>query len=630
MRFLPAPGFLLILCLAASLVHGQSAEEYRRQAASLSDKYLFKEALDLLEKSRLEHPDDIDLLLEHAGLLRKVGSTERAEALLKKARAQAPANSGIPRMMGEARLDRGDLRSAAALFGEALSLNPKDVQSQYLLAYVLFLTGQEGPAYGHARRALDLDPGDYKARRLVALLLNIRRENREAQSLLKAGLKSSPEDGQLLFQIAELQRATGQLAEAVESLERAVEQDPENPVFHTSLAGVYRKLKIEEEAIQSEKRAARLRQAFDQYIEALFLARSNRTSQAIQLLRPAVADNPEFVTGRLFLANLLYKTGDWAGAAEAYLQVLERQPQRHEARESSAWIRVQQGDLDTAIRLLSEPGYETDNLALVAAYRYLVQEEWAEARKQLQQVEVRYPLDARILKLIASCLLKENRTEEAILYLDKAQAILPEDSEIARQKEELEFQEALGHLEARRWDAGIVAFTRLIVSNPTRSEYFLRRAYCRERMGDLAEAVKDYQRGLVIDPDSDWARENLAAGLFLLSRHREAAVQWQELTERHPNEGENFAWLGLAHSRVGNDDQAAAAFDKALELGVTRAAVLYDAGVTLLRKKELERGWQLIRRAADLGYRPAMELRHRAGGRNLELSETPRYRKASE
>jgi tetratricopeptide (TPR) repeat protein len=623
MRFLPAAVVLLLVCLLAPLSLGQTAEEYRRQSSRLVDSYQFKEALDLLEKSRREHPDNLELLLRHADLLRKVGQSGRAEDLLRKARLLSPSESGVPRMMGEARLDRGDLTAALALFREALSLNPRDAHTQYLMAFTLFLSGEEGQAFGHARQAVDLAPADLKARRLFALLLNIRGDNREAQSLLKAGLKGSPPDGQLLFQIAGLQRAMGQLVEAMESLERAVEQDPENPVFYTSLAEVYRKLKIEDKAIESENRAMRLRSAFDRYIEALSLAKKNRVGPAIDLLRPAVTSNPEFVTGRLLLADLLHRTGDRTGAAQVYLQVLERQPQRPEARERSAWIRVEQGDLDTAIQLLSEPGYETDNLALVAAYRHLLQEDWAAARERLEEVESRYPLDARILKLIAACLLRENRAEEAIRYLDKAQKIVPGDSEIARQKEELEFKEALLHVEASRWHDGAAAFTRLIELNDSRSDYFLRRAYCRERLGDLAGAVKDYQRGLVIDPGSDWARHNLAAALFLLSRHREAALQWEELTEKRPDRGEHFAWLGLSYSRMGRDDEAAAAFDRALELGVRTPALLYDAGVTLLRKKELKRGWQLIRLAADQGYGPALDLRRRAGGRDLRLAEGP-------
>jgi tetratricopeptide (TPR) repeat protein len=630
MRLPPAAFFLILAFTLGPMAQAQSAEDYRRQASRLIDGYQFQEALELLERSRLEYPEDIELLLELAGLHRKLGLAGRAGELLQKARALAPANSAVPRMQGEARLDRGDLKSAAAFFREALSLDPWDSHSQYLLAFVLFISGRESQAFEHAGLAVDLDPANLRARRLLALLLNVRGENREAQATLKAGLRASPLDGQLLFQISELQRATGQLVEAMESLERAVEQDPENPVFHASLAGVYGRLKLEDLAKESEKTASRLRLAFDHYIEALALSRKNRARAAIDLLRPAVTDNPEFVTGRLLLADLLHKTGDRAGAAEVYLQVLEQQPKRPEARERSAWIRVEQGDLDTAIRLLSEPGYETDNLALVAAYRYLVQEDWTAARQQLQQVEARYPLDARILKLIAACLLKEDRAEEAIGYLDKAQALVPGDLEIARQKEELEFKEALRLVEAHRWRQAIAAFTRLIESNPARSEYFLRRAYCRERTGDLVEAVKDYQRGLVIDPDSDWARHNLAASLFLLSRHREAARQWEDLTQRHPANGEHFAWLGQAYSRAGRDDDAAKAFERALDLGVTTPAVLYDAGITLLRKKELERGWHLIRRAAEQGYRPAIDLRERAGGRVLELSESPRFSKPGE
>jgi tetratricopeptide (TPR) repeat protein len=73
------------------------------------------------------------------------------------ARAQSPADSAI--RQGTEAHGRGDLRAAAALFAEAVRLDPDNARAQYNLCATHLSLGDGARFVDHCSRAIRLDPG---------------------------------------------------------------------------------------------------------------------------------------------------------------------------------------------------------------------------------------------------------------------------------------------------------------------------------------------------------------------------------------------------------------------------------------------------------------------------------------
>ena len=178
------------------------------------------------------------------------------------------------------------------------------------------------------------------------------------------------------------------------------------------------------------QRAERLRRAFEDYAHALLLRRRGFISEAVSNLKQAVRLNPEFVTGKMLLANLLQQLGHKQESLELYLQILDQDPSQALAREQGDWIRVQDGLLDSALDLLKGTQITSPNQALVEGYRSVVREDWEGALQHFRLAEVDNPLTPSLLKLVSLCLQELGRTEEALAYPEKVQRLKPRDPTI--------------------------------------------------------------------------------------------------------------------------------------------------------------------------------------------------------
>ena len=357
----------------------------------------------------------------------------------------------------------------------------------------------------------------------------------------------------------------------------AVAIDPENPLYHEELSGVYEALGAEKEARGARARAERLHVAFQTYTEAVGLVSEGRDTQAVSLLKSAVEDNPEFITGAVLLADLYRKTGKKASALDIYRSVLKRDPSRARVREETAWLYVDKGDLDTALKILRESGAENLNEVLLVGYQKLLEDDWEGALGDFKQVEFRYPLHPKLLLQISLCLNSMGRPEEALAYLSKAQTVEPEGQEIDDAARLVRFEYGLTLEKQGRWNEALAMFAGLLREDDERADYHYHEGYCRQHLWEYEPAIKLYQRGLRIEANAPWVRINLAACFYALSLYDEAAEQWEVL--------------------VG---------------GSNKPEYLYNLGLARLRQWRLDEGWNLIEQAADRGFEPAQRVRKAA------------------
>jgi tetratricopeptide (TPR) repeat protein len=597
---------LLVLTFSLGVASAQSVGEFTQQASQLVLLHEWEEAISLLKTGLDQHPHQPELLLQLGSLLVRSGRFAEGEKLLQEALEQQPGNSEVLRNAGEAQLKQGRFASAVALFRESLRHSSDNVEAHHRLAFALLAEGQEKLALEHAHHAVELNPLDPRFRRLYAFLLDTQGEDETAYEQLKLAYRLAPRDSRLLFELSERRRTAGHLFQALEYLELATEVDPENPLYHEKLSDLYEELGQAERAEQEAKRERDLRQAFEKYITAMSLAVKGKRVEAIGILEPVVQAYPEFVTGTMLLADLYQKVGQQNRAFDLYLKIVERDPFQTSAREEGAWIQVQQGLLDSALRLLEDSGVQTPNYTLIAAYQRLIQEDWTGALEYFRQVEARNPLHPDLLQLISYCLSAQGEKEEALRHLDKADALRPGDPEIRLQMREIKFEDALGLISEKKWRAALEILQELMKGD-VQADYLLPMAYCHQQLGDLRQAVQEYRVGLEDEPTATWARINFAATLYRLGEYQESASQWERILPESKT-SDTYYQLGLSYSHLGRFPEAEYAFDKAVQLGDQRPEVLYNLGLSRLRSKRLNEARDLIRRAAVGGYPPAREL----------------------
>ncbi|RPI23799.1 MAG: tetratricopeptide repeat protein [Acidobacteria bacterium] len=615
----PAICLNLVLVFACSAGLAQSAEDYLAQANQLIATYQWPDALRLLNQAAAKYPEYAELRLRQAHLAIRLGNAKGAEGVLRWLLLNHPGDPDILRTLGEAALALGNHSEAARHFSEALSRKPDDSTLLHNLSLTLLLQGRKEEALKSAAEAVAKGKPTAESRRLYALLLSLNGRHEESDKQMKAAVRDDPGNARLLFELSEVKRHDKKYGEALEYLDMAVEADPENPLYYSALARLYERFKQAKLAGEYQAKADRLMAAFTSYSGALGASTRGSVSKAVELLEPAVKNNPEFVTGKLLLADLLSRSGRRERALALYEEALRQDPTRLEAREKSAWIKTQQGDPASALELLRGAPHAVQNEILTRAYLYISQARWQEALDLLEQVELSYPLNHQLLKLMSTCLRELGKTDEAIQHLERARAIKRDDPEVEVISREIRLEQATRLMNQGNWAGAIRVFSWLVRSNAAEPRYSLNLAYSRERSGDLSGAVNDYVRGLEKTGSHDpatvfWARKNLGGCLTRLERYREAAVQWEAVIKQERS-AENLLQLGICYSNLERNAEAERTLEEALQKGDRTGELLYNAGVTKMRAMKTEEGWNYVREAARKGYQPAKQLLAKAAKR---------------
>ncbi len=551
----------------------QSLLEYRRQVAHLIRDYQWTEALRLAEDGLDRYPKDPQLLVAAAALMLQTGRPAAGEKLIESAITAAVSDPDLLGVMAELKWSQGALTGATYLFREALFHAPESPQLHHRLARVLFARGEEAEALEHAARAVAIDQNRTEYRRFFAALLEQAGRSQEAYEQLRLARLCSPGDAGLLLRLADTVKRSGQLSQALEYLEMATTIDPENPLYLRELSRLYARLGAIEQAEEARDRADRLETAFQKYAIAVGFASRGADAEAVAILESEVSENPEFLTGAALLADLYRKVGENEKALSVYRRILERDPGQARAREETAWLYVDRGELGRAVEILQKNDPEDVNQALLEGYRKLVRADWEGALTEFRQAERRYPLNPGILQQISLCLNSMGRPAEALAYLEKAHRVQPQNTAIDHAARMVRFEYGLELEKEGRWSQALDIFERLRGEDDQVADYLFHEAYCQQHLWDYQQAIELYRQGLTLDPHAAWARINLAACYYALALYDEAAEQWDVLVEESGS-----------------------------------PEYVYNLGLARIRQWRLEEGWKLISQAAAAGFEPARQL----------------------
>ncbi len=124
--------------------------------------------------------------------------------------------------------------------------------------------------------------------------------------------------------------------------------------------------------------------------------------------------------------------------------------------------------------------------------------------------------------------------------------------------------------------------------------------------GRTADAIRDYEATLKLQPDWDEGLRYLGALDYAAGRFNEAIPVAKKLVEAHPEQGSAWALLGLSEFETKDYDNSRLHLQRAYELGVGGGAetvrlTAYRFALLLLRKGEFERAMGVLTPEAGAG-----------------------------
>lgn len=368
---------------------------------------------------------------------------------------------------------------ALACFRAAGRLAREQPRWPYYAGYVLAGRGELEAAAVAFERARELDPeATWTLLRLADVELD-RGRVREAEELYRRVLELRPESPAARYGLGRAALAAGEPERAVAELERVLDAEPGATRVHHLLAQAYRRAGREEEARRALEHAGGgevprhdpptgelLGQASGGGLarEAQMELRAGRREEGEELLRAALAEDPDDLTARYNLAAILHRTGRREEAEEQYRGVLDRDPAFTRARFGLGTLLAEGGRLAAAVAELGRAVREAPDF-----------------------VQARLNLAAALARL--------GRWDEAVSQYSALLALDPN-------REEVRLLHANALLEAGRPRAAATAFGDLVAARPERTLPRLKEAEAWVAAGDPGEARRRLEAGLAARPRS--------------------------------------------------------------------------------------------------------------------------------
>lgn len=302
---------------------------------------------------------------------------------------------------------------------------------------------------------------------------------------------------------------------------------------------------------------------------AVLAHEAGRNDRAVELLRKALAIDPDYGVAHRNLGNILSIEGNNSDALHHYSEAARLDP----------------GDINALIETarLQSDVFENPEAALAAYDRGLLSA----------------PDDARLHRGRGKVLAELNRADEAVLAMNEAGRLAPDDAIVA-------FHQATILAKFHRNEDAAKAFERSIAIKPDDSETWISYGNLLAVMKEPQKAADALSRAIELDPYSAAAFTNLGNILAdeamldeAIGAHRRAIQLAPGLYQSHTN-------LGSALQNACRPHDAVAAYQKAAELNPGNDGVLWNLALCLLSIGRVTDGWDIYGFGFASGQRTPM------------------------
>jgi tetratricopeptide (TPR) repeat protein len=403
----------------------------------------------------------------------------------------------------------GRLEDSVGCFERAAQLDPTDAAVQGNLGAALTELGRYDDAVASFRASLNLRPTEADTHsNLGTALARMGRLDEAAESFREA-LRLRPQFAEANTNLGAALAKLGRFDEAVAQYRQALELKPKHPETHNNIGSLLLRMSRPADAEGFLRKATQLN---PHYAEAhnnlgLALLRQHNDRDAANCFDQAVALRPEYADARRNLGIARARLGEWRAAAGSLRLALERNPK---CVVSLVWLAralTELGEFDEAQAryqraLELEPTSDADGLTDLSVVDRVGEPTATVPLTRANQVV------AAILDL-ADTLAQQSRPDDALLELEKARKLNPNDAFIVNKMGAVLWS-------LRRYDEGLACFDEAIKLQPDHAEAHLNRSHYFLMHGDFATGLDEYDWRLRIKsyfpasiPERRWGGEPL-------------------------------------------------------------------------------------------------------------------------
>ena len=507
--------------------------------------------------------------------------------------------------------ERAEALGAAGQDAEALTLSQKAVQTEPADIEALVNRGVVLAAAGDLPAAREAFAGALKLNPAHAVALagqaQLSTDPQAAQKDLEAALASYPRYGAAYLELATLERQAGKPQTALQTLRNGVNRVPDSP----SLASAFIT-----EAVRGGNTAEAL-SFLEQSLQkpnpepGLFaLAASlpaEQSQRALTILRRGRQAYPKDVGLALAEAEMLGKTGAYAGAEGVLRSAQSFAPDNPELANQLALTQAEQGKIDEAAATLQTAARQNPDLRGILernlAQIYIQADQNEAAVKTLEPLLAAAPRDASLYLLYGGALGRTGAYDQALNALDEALKLDPQNRQAAQTREFVAqvqkltagadttlgteansaLQTGLTALERGNGAAAQSAFDKAAKLSPSGLPSFYQ-GYTRQLSGDLRGAVKAYETALADfsapGPGQATVLNNLGFAYFRLGRLDKAVAFLTRAVAADPENSGAQLNLGLIYYDLGRFSDARAPLEAALKGNPKLAQTTVETGAT--------------------------------------------------
>ena len=310
----------------------------------------------------------------------------------------------------------------------------------------------------------------------------------------------------------------------------------------------------------------------------------------------------------------LHLKGKLAAAEEAYLRILETQPDHFDARHLLGILQQQQGRSSEALAsigaaLKTNPDFPPALLNYAVVLRAL--DRLPEALAGFDRVLAIKPDYPEALYNRGLALGSLDRTLEALVSFDKALAIRPDYVEALVSR-----GNALASLD--RTAQALASFEAALALRADHVQALIQRGRALRRLNRPAEALASFDQALAIRPDNPDALIHRGNALQDLQRPDDALASFDQALRARPGDGDALINRGNALRNLNRLPEALSSYDQALAIRPDHAGTHYNRGNALLDLKRPSEALASFDRALAIAPDYVDALNNRAGAlRNL-------------
>ncbi|MGO9617923.1 MAG: tetratricopeptide repeat protein [Bryobacteraceae bacterium] len=410
-------------------------------------------------------------------------------------------------------------------------------------------------------------------KRVVEALM-ARGRGSEAEEINRQLLKDNPQDSFAKEIEGSLLLDRGDLATAMVDLQAAVTADPHNPVNHYRLGLAHKARAVADRAVAA-----------------------GEVEQARQEFESALAIRPDFIQARFELARLEIAKGDYEAALKTAQQALAVDRSNLPAQIIESAALLAQKKTDEARQLLENLRSKTPDspdVVFQLGRLNLVEQKYKEADQDFRRTYDLNPANIRGMTGLVESDLLQNKPDAAIQTLKAELAKNPERSEIKLLLADVEVR--IGNLDDAIADYQSIV-DKLGKNSKARARIYVRLGEAYRRKGDPADAIQAFQKARELLPDDETVLSSLALVLDAAQRWSEAIQVYNAAIKLAPNDGvslNNDAFLLAEHG--GDLDQALTMAQHATQLLPDYAEVSDTLGWIYLKKNLSDQAIDIFKR----------------------------------